>query len=282
MRLVTIHDGHQSRAALVEAGEYVELAAADVGHVFRQGTDPSRLQTGRRYAVASVRLLAPVLQPGKIIGVGTNYRSHAAELGRPLPEFPALFAKFACALVGPEDDIVLPAVSDAVDWEVELAVVIGRHIHRASEVEARTAIGGYTILNDVSVRDWQRRTSQALQGKTFDRTSPFGPEVVTSDELDPMTVTLSCAVDDVVMQEARTDDMIFTPAWLVSYISEIVPLEPGDIVTTGTPGGVGFRRDPPVYLRAGHVLTSTISGIGEMRNRCRAADPAPPGISART
>ncbi len=269
MKLVTIDDGHQSRAAVVADDGYLELDAEDVGEVLRRGVGPLELATGKAHDIGDVRLLAPVLQPGKILGVGTNYRSHAAELGRDLPEYPTLFAKFACSLVGPEDDIILPAVSNAMDWEVELAVVIGRRIHHASEVEALAAIAGFTILNDVSARDWQRRTSEAMQGKTFYRTSPCGPCVVTKDEIDPLDLTLTCLVDDQEMQRGRTDDMIFSPAWLVSYISDIMPLDAGDIVTTGTPGGVGFRRRPPVYLQANQELTSQISGIGRMTNMCR-------------
>jgi len=210
---------------------------------------------------------APVIPaPGKIICVGWNYAGHIAELGAQPPEFPTLFTKFPEALVGPYDPIVLPlAAPDQLDWEGELAVVLGERVRHVPESEAEAAIGGYAVLNDVSARDFQFRTSQWLQGKTFEQTTPLGPYLVTADEFRPGG-ELRTDVDGELMQRSRTDDLVWSPARLISYISEIVTLNPGDVIATGTPGGVGHARQPPRYLADGAVLTTTIDGIGTMTN----------------
>jgi acylpyruvate hydrolase len=213
---------------------------------------------------------APVVPaPGKILCVGLNYAAHIREMGRELPEFPTLFAKFTPALVGAYDDIVLPAVSDAMDWEAELAVVIGQTVRHASAEAARAAIAGYAVLNDVTARDWQNRTPQWLQGKTFEATTPFGPYLVSPDEAGE-GLTIGCDVDGEQMQRSDTADLVFDPVELVRYISTILTLSPGDVIATGTPGGVGHARTPERYLRDGAVLTTRIEGLGECRNRCRA------------
>jgi acylpyruvate hydrolase len=198
-----------------------------------------------------------ILRPEKIICVGLNYRNHILEMGHELPAFPTLFAKFAPTLIGAFDDIVLPDVSEQVDWEVELAVIIGRSVRHADEDGAEAAIAGYSVLNDVSARDWQSRTSQFLQGKCFEATTPIGPALVTTDH--PGVVgpfDIRCKVNDEVMQESDTSQLVFG-------------LNPGDIIATGTPGGVGHARKPAVYLGDGDVVTTTIDGVGECRNPCR-------------
>src|SRR5690606_35490011 len=200
--------------------------------------------------------------PEKVVCVGTNYRDHCEEVGLPVPEHPPLFAKYHRALVGPFDDIELPAASDAVDWEAELGVVIGSPVRRAGEDEALAAIAGYTIVNDVSMRDWQMRTSQFLQGKTFERSTPVGPFLVTPDEVDhARSLRIRCQVDGEVMQDSDTTRLVFSPAAIVRYVSTIITLVPGDLIATGTPAGVGMAPRPPRYLADGQVLTTTIDGL---------------------
>ena len=210
-----------------------------------------------------------VLRPSKVLCVGLNYRTHILETGRELPDYPTLFAKFADSLLGANDDLALPAVSDRPDWEVELGVIIGRPIHRATPAEAAAAIAGYTVMNDVSMRDWQRRTVEWLQGKAFERVTPAGPYLVTPDDVgDAADLEIRCSVDDQVMQRSRTSDLLFGPAEIAAYASQIATLRPGDLIATGTPGGVGDARTPPVYLKPGQVLRSFIEGVGECVNRC--------------
>ena len=224
---------------------------------------------------ASEASFAPVVpQPSKIICVGLNYRAHILETGRELPEYPTLFAKFAGTLLGPRDDLVLPAISGRVDWEVELGVIIGQPIYRASRDEAAAAIAGYTVTNDVSMRDWQRRTLQWLAGKMFERSTP-GPYLVTGDEVgDAADLEVRCEVDGAVMQRSRTSDLLFSPADIAAYASQAITLRPGDLLLTGTPGGVGDARKPPVYLQPGQQLRTVIEGLGECVNRCVAEKAA--------
>jgi acylpyruvate hydrolase len=207
---------------------------------------------------------AVVPAPSKIVCVGLNYRNHILEMGRELPEFPTLFAKYPEALIGPFDPIVVPTyAAEAVDWEAELAIVIGSTARRLDVTAAAAAIAGYSVINDVTMRDFQYRTPEWFQGKTFEATTPFGPMLVTSDEYE-LGTELSTVVDGETMQSTTTDDLVFGPAELVSYISSIFTLNPGDVIASGTPGGVGHARKPPRYLRDGSVLTTTIAGIGSI------------------
>ena len=198
---------------------------------------------------------APLVpHPEKTVCVGLNYRSHILEMGRELPEHPTLFAKYSSALIGARDDILLPRVSDKVDWEAELAVIIGAPARHVSVEEAGAAIAGYSVCNDVSVRDFQNRTLQWLQGKTFESSTPLGPALVTLDEFDDAAgLEITCSVDGEQVQKALTSDLVFGPAALVSYMSDIFTLMPGDVIATGTPAGVGHARMPPRYLRDGSV-----------------------------
>jgi acylpyruvate hydrolase len=210
-----------------------------------------------------------VPKPPKIICLGLNYRAHIREMGRELPSHPTLFAKFAPALIGSHDAIVIPAASEQLDWEAELAVVIGRRVRHADRTAASAAIAGYTIMNDVTARDWQHRTTQWLQGKTFESTTPLGPVLVTTDEVgDRPDLRIRCWINDELMQDARTGDLVFDPPTVVRYVSEIVTLEPGDVIATGTPGGVGVARTPARFLRPGDVVRTSIEGIGELENVC--------------
>jgi acylpyruvate hydrolase len=190
-------------------------------------------------------------------------------MGRELPAHPTLFAKYRSALVGANDEIVLPAVSDSVDWEVELAVIVGARVRHVAEGKAADAIAGYAVLNDVSVRDFQNRTLQWLQGKTFEHSTPLGPWLVTTDECSGEGLQVTCEVDGEVMQQSDTADLLFAPAALVSYVSRILTLEPGDVIATGTPGGVGAARKPPRFLADGETVVTRITGLGECRNVCR-------------
>ncbi len=190
-------------------------------------------------------------------------------MGRELPSHPTLFAKFPDTLTGARDDLILPAESEEVDWEAELGVVVGAPVRRASTEEAAAAIAGFTVVNDVSMRDWQWRTAQWLQGKMFEASTPVGPWLVTGDEVDGAAdLAIGCEVDGVVMQSSRTSDLLFGPAELVAYVSRITTVRPGDVIATGTPGGVGAARSPKVFLAPGQVLRTVIEGIGECVNRC--------------
>ena len=271
MRLATIRTGAGTRAARVEGSVAIELTSPDVGTLLA-GPDWRRRAeaAGACHDISGIDFAPLIPRPEKIICVGLNYRNHILEMARELPEYPTLFAKYPSALIGARDDIVLPRVSSQVDWEAELAVVIGAPARHVSESDALDAIAGYSVLNDVSVRDFQNRTLQWLQGKTFESSTPVGPWLVTPDEIDhARSLELTCEVDGEQMQKANTADLVFAPAALVAYVSDIFTLVPGDIISTGTPGGVGHARKPPRYLADGAVVVTRIEGIGECRNTCR-------------
>ncbi|MBV8160839.1 MAG: fumarylacetoacetate hydrolase family protein [Acidimicrobiia bacterium] len=269
MRLVTMRTPEgTTRAARLEGDRVVPLDAPDVGAVLEAGVERVA-EASTALAAAEVQLAPLVPRPSKIICLGLNYRSHIEEMGAELPDKPTLFAKFAAALIGARDPICLPAASGAVDWEGELAFVIGRRVRNCSQDEGADAIAGYTICNDVSMRDWQWRTSEWLQGKTWERSTPLGPALVTPDEVDHAAdLLLRCAVDGEVVQEARTSDLLFKPSDIVSYVSTIVTLEPGDVCSTGTPSGVGAGMQPPRFLQPGQIVRTTIEGLGELVNEC--------------
>jgi acylpyruvate hydrolase len=271
MRFATIRTDQGTTAARLDGDVLVPLDAADVGEMLaRGGGGPGRPREGARPVPVAEADFAPVVtRPGKVICVGLNYRAHILETGRELPEYPTLFAKFADTLLGPHDDLVLPSVSDRVDWEVELGVVIGSPVYRATPEQAAAAIAGYTVINDVSMRDWQARTLQWLQGKMFEHSTPAGPYLVTPGDVgDAADLEVRCEVDGEIMQQSRTSDLLFKPAEIVAYASQAITLRPGDLIATGTPGGVGNARKPPVYLRTGNVLRTWIEGLGECVNHC--------------
>jgi acylpyruvate hydrolase len=229
--------------------------------------------------LAGVRLLAPLRYPRKVICAGVNYRRHLAEMGTgaPPPDWtPFFFLKPpTTTVVGPFDDIPVDGPEAArLDWEAELAVVVGATLRRAGREEAVHGIAGWTVANDVSVRDWQRRTLQWPQGKAWDATTPVGPVVVTPDEIDPGDgLTISCRVNGEEVQRDSTATLVFDSADLLAYISTFTVLRPGDLVLTGTPGGIGAARDPARFLADGDVLETEIEGIGTCRNRIRLTDP---------
>lgn len=209
----------------------------------------------------------PAVRPSKTLCVGLNYRSHAQEVSAKTPDYPTLFAKFPDSLTGASSPICLPRVSEAVDWEVELGIVIGSPARRVSVDHALSYVAGMTVVNDVSMRDWQSRTSEWLAGKNFEASTPVGPTLVTLDELDdPLDLLTSCQVDGKLMQQARTSDLLFSLAELVSYASTFTTLRPGDLIATGTPAGVAIGRDDKPFLRDGQVVTATVDGIGSCRN----------------
>ena len=219
-------------------------------------------------ALEDVRLLAPIPRPGKIICIGLNYRDHAAETGQPLPKYPIVFTKYANTVIAHGDTIVLPRVTDQVDYEAELGFVIGKKARYVTAADALQFVAGDLPINDVSARDYQTRISQWTMGKTFDTFAPMGPALVTSDEAgDAGNLNIRLTLNGEVMQNSNTRELIFGIPQLVEALSEVMTLEPGDVVSTGTPPGVGMARKPPRYLRAGDVVNISIQGLGTLTNR---------------
>jgi acylpyruvate hydrolase len=270
LRLATIRTERGTRAARIEGDRAVELVVPDVGVLLASGVDPASATTGGAvHAIGDVELAPVVPRPEKVFCLGLNYRAHILEMGHELPDHPTVFSKYAVALIGARDDIWLPQESTAVDWEAELGIVIGRPVRRASAADARAAIAGYTVVNDVSMRDWQYRTQQWDAGKTWEHATPVGPWLVTPDEVDHAAdLRVTCDVDGERVQDGRTADLLFDPVATVQYLSTVCTLVPGDLISTGTPAGVGHGRKPPVYLRPGQVVRTAIEGIGELVNRC--------------
>lgn len=271
MRLVTVRTDGGHRAARIDGDKLTLLPYEDVGDAMRSENWAAALPAieGEQIDAEGADLAAPVLRPEKILCVGLNYRSHADEAQMDPSPYPMLFAKFWRSLVGPTDEIMLPSVSSRVDWEVELGVVIGTPARHVDEQGARAAIGGFTVLNDVSMRDWQTRTTEFLQGKTFERSTPLGPAVVTPDEVDyAEDLRITCEIDGTVMQDSSTAQMLTSPLALISYISQFITLVPGDVIATGTPSGVGAAMEPPRFLSPGQTVRASIEGIGEVVNLC--------------
>jgi 2-keto-4-pentenoate hydratase/2-oxohepta-3-ene-1,7-dioic acid hydratase in catechol pathway len=215
----------------------------------------------------TARLLAPIPRPPKLICIGLNYRDHAEETKTPIPEVPTVFAKFTTAVTGHGHPIVLPKNSTKPDYEAEFAVVIGKGGRHIPEDCWREHVFGYTMVNDVSARDFQMATSQWIIGKTFDTFAPMGPAIVTADEIeDPHSLDISLVLSGEVMQCSNTRNLIFQIPRLIAYLSSVFTLEPGDIISTGTPAGVGFARKPPRFLKPGDEVTVRIAGLGELTN----------------
>jgi acylpyruvate hydrolase len=274
MRFATIRTESGTRAARVEGDELVALPFDDVGQLIASGPGWAEHAgegngNGTRVPLADADFAPLTPSPEKVICVGLNYHDHAVEADLQIPDVPTIFPKFARSLIGPTDDIVMPTVSDAVDWEVELGVVIGQPARHVSADEAEATIAGYTIVNDVSARDWQLQTSQWMPGKIFEGFTPVGPFLVTPDEVDhARSLSMRLTVDGEVMQDSSTDQMVFKPRDIIAYISQIITLVPGDLIATGTPAGVGHVRDPKIYLTEGKVVETTIEGLGTQTNRC--------------
>lgn len=263
-----LHQGRPFAAAIIDdtavpLRDIAELGAATPKSVL--GSPP--LVPEDALPLTAVRLRPVVPRPGKIICVGLNYVSHVGETKRDTPTYPVLFTKFSESLVGPTDVIVSPPESAQVDYEGELAVIIGRPGRRISPADALDHVGGYSIANDVTMRDFQYKTHQWLQGKSWEKSTPFGPWLVTPDEVgDPGALDLRLLLNGVEMQAGNTAQLMFDIPTLIARISEFVTLQTGDVIMTGTPGGVGFRRDPPVFLQPGDRVQVEISGLGMLDN----------------
>jgi 2-keto-4-pentenoate hydratase/2-oxohepta-3-ene-1,7-dioic acid hydratase in catechol pathway len=275
VKLASFENAGQRGVGVLVEGGLVELDGFDDMTTFLSGGSES-LQTARNAAqeyvgsarpLDTVRLLPPVPRPPKIICVARNYAEHAAEVGFELPTIPILFARFPVTLVAPGDPIVRPTVSDELDWEGELAVIIGRGGRHITRADALQHVAGYSIFNDVTVRDFQFRVPQYTAGKNFSASGPFGPWLTVAEEVpDPQALEIVTEVNGVEKQRANTSDMIFDVATIIEHISEFVELESGDVIATGSPAGVGFKREPPEFLRPGDICRIEISGLGALEN----------------
>jgi 2-keto-4-pentenoate hydratase/2-oxohepta-3-ene-1,7-dioic acid hydratase in catechol pathway len=278
MRLYTFEADGQRRLGAEREGRLADLSAALPSDMLsliqagEAGLAAARAAlasgAGETYELGRVRLLAPLPRPGKILCSGINYRGHLEENpGAVLPQFPFFFAKLPSAVIGPGEPIVKPRMTEQLDYEVELAVVIGRTLRSASPAQVMDAVFGYTILHDVSARDVQFTDSQITLGKNFDTFAPIGPCVVTKDEIpDPANLSLRTWVNGEMLQDGTTRDWVFPLPELLSKLSQVMTMEPGDIVTTGTPAGVGYFRKPQVFLQPGDTVVLEIEGIGRLEN----------------
>ncbi|HLG77188.1 MAG TPA: fumarylacetoacetate hydrolase family protein [Ktedonobacteraceae bacterium] len=253
----------------VTTRQLLAAGPAVIESVFKQAREilAAGSETSGVFQVASVELGPPVPDPDKIICIGVNYADHASEAGLAQTSVPLFFAKFRNSLTGPTSPILLPRVSSQIDYEGELAVISGTRCKDVSEQEALSYVAGYTIMNDVSARDLQMQTSQYIAGKALDTFAPMGPGIVLASAIpDPRALLLTTRVNGQEVQHASTASMIFSVAAIISFLSSLMALEPGDIIATGTPSGVGFKRTPPLFLQHGDVVEVEIEGIGQLRN----------------
>jgi 2-keto-4-pentenoate hydratase/2-oxohepta-3-ene-1,7-dioic acid hydratase in catechol pathway len=278
MKFVSFQSAARAEAGVLSGDRVIGLAAAgfaDMLVVLASGeegrqkidkfvTDPPAACI---FPLASVHLLAPIPRPPKLICIGLNYRDHAAEAHQEIPKVPTIFAKFSNVVIGPGEAIVLPKISRKPDYEAEFMFVIGAGGRHIGAEDWKRHVFGYTVFNDVSARDFQSVTSQWMIGKTFDTFAPMGPCLVSADEIaDPHALDISLSIGGEVLQRSNTRELIFQIPDLVAYLSSVVTLEPGDVVATGTPSGVGFARKPPRYLKPGDEVVVSIEGLGELRN----------------
>jgi 2-keto-4-pentenoate hydratase/2-oxohepta-3-ene-1,7-dioic acid hydratase in catechol pathway len=278
MRLISFRNGSRLGAGILRGDDVLPLSSFGYSDAlaFLSAGEPARTQvtaalrdssTVDLLPLASIHLLTPILHPPKILCVGLNYRDHAIEAKMEIPKVPTIFVKLSNALIGPGAPIVLPAVTQQVDYEAEFAFVIGRGGKHISRDCWRDHVFGYTILNDVSARDIQLATSQWTLGKSLDTFAPVGPHIVTADEVpDPHSLDIRLSICGETLQHSNTRELIFGIPELIEYISHILPLEPGDIISTGTPSGVGLGRKPPRWLRPGEEVVIEIQKIGTLRN----------------
>lgn len=283
MRLATVLTPHGPRACLAAGDQFIDLHASDPGlpasvklllaassEVRKIAAEVGRSASAVRYAANAVKLLPPVPDAGKVLCVGLNYADHAKEGGKEIPTEPVIFAKYSNTLIGPGDPIKLPKVAQKVDYEAELVIVVGkRGKHIPNDKTAMSHVGGYTCGHDVSARDWQFRGAekQWTVGKTFDTFAPTGPVLVTADELtDPHSLQVQLRLNGTTMQNSNTNQFIFPVPHILWFLSQVVTLEPGDLIFTGTPPGVGISRTPQVLLKPGDVTEVEIQGIGVLKN----------------
>jgi 2-keto-4-pentenoate hydratase/2-oxohepta-3-ene-1,7-dioic acid hydratase in catechol pathway len=266
MRLVTFRHSFGPPEAGILADNHIYGLGTDMLSICAAGSAPVA-EPGPEFDLSAVKLLAPIPRPPKFICVGLNYRDHAAEARQEIPKVPTIFSKFSNSVIGPGDAIVLPKASVKPDYEAEFAFVIGPGGRNIPASRAMEHVFGYTIVNDVSARDFQNATSQWLMGKSCDTFGPMGPWIVTKDEIpDPHALDISMEIGGETLQHSNTRELIFKIPDLIEYISQVITLEPGDIVATGTPSGVGFARRPPRWLKPGEETIVRIQGIGELRN----------------
>jgi 2-keto-4-pentenoate hydratase/2-oxohepta-3-ene-1,7-dioic acid hydratase in catechol pathway len=279
MRLVRFRKGDgEPRPGLLEGDGVVDLAAgfADALAVIRAGAEGVRAPgavSGPSIPLNAVRLLAPLRRPGRIFCVGLNYRDHAVESHMEIPAVPTIFLKLPTAVIGPEETVRIPSTTQQPDYEVELAIVIGKAGRKIPAEHWEDHVFGYTILNDVSARDVQLATSQWTLGKSFDTFCPIGPAIVTRDEIgDPHRLDIRLSIGGEVLQHSNTRELIFKAPELIAHISSVTALEPGDIISTGTPAGVGLGRNPQRWLKPGETMVAEMEGIGTLRNPVAAGD----------
>lgn len=275
MRLLSFLFNGQLHVGVMKGDGIIDLSKHDVGrsvkHLLQHGALDKVAELREKLAAdvspGDVRFLPPVLKPNKILCIGVNYRKHVLEMGRELPEHPWVFVRFADSFVGHDAAMIRPAVSDKYDFEGELAVVIGRSAHRVPAASAMDFVAGYCCLNDGSIRDYQRHSGQFTAGKNFLSSGSMGPWLVTKDDIaDVENLQLETRLNGELMQSSSTGDLIFDIPTLIEYCSTFTRLEPGDVIATGTPGGVGTARTPPVWMRPGDTIEVSVSEVGQLRN----------------
>jgi 2-keto-4-pentenoate hydratase/2-oxohepta-3-ene-1,7-dioic acid hydratase in catechol pathway len=277
MRLVTFHHNNHTHAgvligekvfSLEQAGFHTVLEVIS-GGAAALALVKEAIVSAPDFPLSEVKLCAPMVRPPKIICIGLNYRDHAIESKLEIPTIPVVFSKYPSVTIGPGDNIVLPKNSVKPDYEAELAVVIGKNARHVAAENWAEYVFGYMCLNDVSARDFQLATSQWMIGKTFDTFAPMGPYITTADEVeDPHTLDISLDINGETLQNSNTKELIFRIPELIAYLSSVMTLEPGDVISTGTPSGVGFSYNPPRWLKAGDKVTVKIQGLGELTNPC--------------
>lgn len=278
MKLATFTQGGSTRIGLADGDDIIDLTEAapslprEMIGFLEAGTEAmetarAAIATGARIPLSDVRLEAPIARPPKFLAVGLNYADHVAESGMETPEHPTIFNKQSTCVIGPTDPVHVPKVSHVLDYEGEFGIVIGRRGRHVSREDAEDYIAGYLVVNDVTVRDWQFRTPTWTMGKSFDTHGPIGPWIVTTDEIrDPHQLGLRTYVNDELRQESNTKQLIFDCFFLIEHFSKAFTLEPGDIIATGTPGGIGILHKPPQLLKAGDVVRVEIDGVGQIEN----------------
>ncbi|NJN97283.1 MAG: fumarylacetoacetate hydrolase family protein [Anaerolineales bacterium] len=283
MKLIRFTLGEGARLGLVRENDVIDLTRASDGHLpadmltfLQQGEAALTLARQLEHsatpdaALAEVKLLAPIANPSKVVAIGLNYMDHCREQKVEPPKAPLIFTKFSTAIIGPGETIRWdPALTKQVDFEAELAVVMGRTARNVTEAEALDYVAGYTICHDVSARDLQFSDGQWVRGKSLDTFCPLGPYLVTADEIpDPQALAIRCTVNETVLQNSNTSEMIFRIPHLIAYITRAFSLLPGDVITTGTPDGVGVFRNPKIFLKDGDVVIIEIEGLGQLTNPC--------------
>lgn len=271
MRSVSFLKGNDIRFGLRQGDQVDEINDPSINSIddlLAALMDGRRPSTGAVHAFGELDLLPPVPRPGKILCIGLNYVDHAKESGHAVPDYPAVFMRGASSLTGHNHPLLRPVCSDRFDYEAELAIVIGRRVHAVSEQNALSCVAGYACFNDGSLRDYQMKSGQWTMGKNFDQTGGFGPDLVTPDELPAGAAGLRVVtrLNGEILQDGNTSNMIFSVAKIIEVLSEVMTLEPGDVIITGTPAGVGFARTPPIFMKAGDVCEIEIEGIGTLRN----------------